>query len=138
MFAFARRALMQVFEVDQTLLRAHDDNQYFPLLYEGEFSVTQHTKEVARLKSGDFFGEISALQNSTATATITVRTPTQCFVVAKREFLQFLVNDFHVGLHFEKSAPIVSVLQFFLSRVARLTSSADRINASLWGSAVGN
>ncbi len=102
MFAFARRALMQSFEVGQTLIRAHDDNQYFFLLYEGELSVVKNKEEVARLKAGDFFGEISALQNSTATATVKVRTPAKCLVVAKREFLQFLVNDFLVGLHFEK------------------------------------
>ena len=102
MFAFARRSLMQSFEVGQTLIRAHDDNQYFFLLYEGELSVLRNKEEIARLHAGDFFGEISALQNSTATATITVRTPAKCLVVAKREFLQFLVNDFRVGLHFEK------------------------------------
>lgn len=102
MFAFARRSLMQSFEVGQTLIRAHDDNQYFFLLYEGELSVLKNKKEIARLKSGDFFGEISVLQNSTATATIKVRTPAKCLVVSKREFLQFLVNDFLVGLHFEK------------------------------------
>ena len=102
MFAFARRALMQTFEVGQTLIRAHDDNPYFFLLYEGELSVLRDKREIARLHAGDFFGEISALQNSTATATVTVRTPAKCLVVAKREFLQFLVNDFQVGLHFEK------------------------------------
>lgn len=102
MFAFARRSLLQSFEVGQTLIRAHDDNQYFFLLYEGELSVVKNKEEVARLHTGDFFGEISALQNSTATATVKVRTPAKCLVVAKREFLQFLVNDFLVGLHFEK------------------------------------
>lgn len=102
MFAFAHRCNLQAFAVGETLIRAHDDNPYFFLLYEGELSVQRDQTEVARLRSGDFFGEISALQNSTATATIVVRTPAKCLVVAKREFLQFLVNDFHVGLHFER------------------------------------
>ncbi|MCF3651839.1 cyclic nucleotide-binding domain-containing protein [Synoicihabitans lomoniglobus] len=102
MFSFAQRAIIQSFDVGETLIRANDDNQYFFLLYEGELSVRQNQKEVARLRSGDFFGEISVLQNSTATATIVVRTPAKCLVVAKREFLQFLVNDFYIGLHFEQ------------------------------------
>lgn len=102
MFAFARRALLQSFEAGETLIRAHDDNQYFFIVYEGELAVTKSGKEIARLHTGDFFGEISALQNSTATATIKVHTAARCLVVAKREFLQFLVNDFLVGLHFEK------------------------------------
>ena len=104
MLSFARRAIIQSFAVGDTLIRAHDDNQYFFLVYEGELSVLRGPKreEIARLHSGDFFGEISALQNSTATATVVVRTPAKCLVVAKREFLQFLVNDFLIGLHFEK------------------------------------
>ena len=102
MVAFARRSVLQAFSEGAVLIRQDDDNQYFFLLYEGTLTVSKGDEEVARLHPGDFFGEISALQNSVATATIVARTPVRCLVLPKREFLQFLVNDFLIGLQFEE------------------------------------
>lgn len=102
LYAFARRCSFQSFGEGDLLIRENEDNQFFFILYEGAMSVRRHGKEIARLKVGDFFGEISALQNSTAVATIQSSGPARCLVMSKREFLQFLVNDFCIGLQFEE------------------------------------
>ncbi|MFH1498078.1 MAG: cyclic nucleotide-binding domain-containing protein [Verrucomicrobiota bacterium] len=101
MYSFARRSALESFKDGDLLIRENDDNQYFFVLYEGELAVRVKNKEVARLHTGDFFGEISALQNSVATATIAALGPVRTLVMSKREFLQFLVNDFCIGLQFE-------------------------------------
>ncbi len=101
MFSFARRCSFQTFEDGESLIRESEDNQYFFVLYEGVLAVRKNNREIARLGVGDFFGEISALQNSVATATILTVGPARCLMMSKREFLQFLVNDFCIGLQFE-------------------------------------
>lgn len=101
MFSFARRCAFQTCAEGEVLIEEEQDNQFFFVLYEGVLSVSKKGREVARLHAGDFFGEISALQNSAASATIRATGPARCLVMSKREFLQFLVNDFCIGLQFE-------------------------------------
>jgi CRP-like cAMP-binding protein len=101
MFSFARRCVFQTCKEDEILIEEDQDNQFFFVLYEGTLTVSKKGREVARLHAGDFFGEISALQNSVASATIRAMGPAKCLVMSKREFLQFLVNDFCIGLQFE-------------------------------------
>lgn len=101
MAAFARRAAFQEHAEGDYLIREGDDNQFFYVLYEGQLSVRKLRTEIARLNIGDFFGEISLLQNSVAKATIVACTPARSLVMNKRDFLQFLSKDSLVGLLFE-------------------------------------
>lgn len=101
MAAFSRRATIQDYKEGDYLIHEGEDNQFFYVLYEGELDVRRMRKEIARLRIGDFFGEISLLQNSVAKATIVARTPVRCLVMNKRDFLQFLSRDFIIGLQFE-------------------------------------
>lgn len=102
MGAFSRRTTFQDFAEGTYLIREGDDNQFFYLLYEGQLIVKKGRTEVALLGPGDFFGEISLLQNSYAQATIITRTPCRCLIMNKRDFIQFLAKDFTVGLRFEE------------------------------------
>jgi CRP-like cAMP-binding protein len=102
MGAFSRRTTFQDFAEGSYIIREGDDNQFFYLLYEGQLIVKKGRTEVALLGPGDFFGEISLLQNSLAQATIVTRTPCRCLIMNKREFIQFLAKDFTVGLRFEE------------------------------------
>ena len=77
------------------------DNGFFYLIYEGEMRVLKREKVVAKLSSGDFFGEISLLQNSPTTATIVAHTPCRNLIVSKSDFLSFITQDFLIGLQFE-------------------------------------
>jgi CRP-like cAMP-binding protein len=101
MFSFARRCSFQTCAENEVLIEENQDNQFFFVLYEGVLAVCKNGHEIARLHAGDFFGEIGALQNSVASATIRAVGPARCLVMSKREFLQFLVNDFCIGLQFE-------------------------------------
>ena len=101
MAAFGRRAAFRDFQEDEFVIREGEDNQFFHVLYEGQLAVRRGGKDIATLKVGDFFGEISLLQNSVAKATIKARTPGRCLIMNKRDFLQFLAKDFVIGLQFE-------------------------------------
>ncbi len=102
LISFARRATMSVYDEGAVLIHEGEDNKFFYVLYEGELAVRRGREEVARLHPGDFFGEIGALQNSVATATIVACGEARCLAMAKREFLQFVVSDFVIGLQFEE------------------------------------
>ncbi len=99
--SFAERSSFQNFKADEIVVRDGSDNSFFYLIYEGELAVLKGEREVARLGPGEFFGEISLLQNSVATAGIVARRPSRCLAIVKREFLQFMAHDFLIGLQFE-------------------------------------
>ncbi len=101
MAAFSRRTVFQDFKQGDTVIYEGRDNTFFYLIYEGEMSVLKHKQEVARLVMGNFFGEISLLQNSIATATIVATSPCRCLLVSKHDFLNFMTQDFVIGLQFE-------------------------------------
>jgi CRP-like cAMP-binding protein len=69
---------------------------------EGEFAVTKSDRHKTRLRRGDFYGELSQLQDSVATVTIVAKTPGRCLLVPLPDFLQFITHDFAVGLQFEE------------------------------------
>lgn len=100
--AFAGRATFREFQPGEKLVIFGDTNQFFHVVYEGELGVEKNGREIARLKVGDFFGEISLLQSSTATAAVIGRTPGRCLMLVKRDFLEFVSRDFLIGLQFEK------------------------------------
>ncbi len=104
MLAFARRSRFFDFEAGRKLIREGDDNQFFYLVHEGSLEVTLRDKPVARLGRGDFFGELSLLQNNVAGASVLARTPGRCLVLNKRDFLEFITRDFLVGLDMEQIA----------------------------------
>lgn len=104
MLAFARRSQFLDFEAGAVLIRAGAHNQFFYLVHEGTLEVALEGNAVARLSRGEFFGELSLLQNSVAGASILARTPGRCLVLHKRDFLEFITRDFLVGLHLEKIA----------------------------------
>lgn len=99
--AFARRASFQDYPADAFILHEGEDNHFFYLVHEGRLAVQRAQEEVAQLGIGDFFGEISLLQNSITKATIVTRTPARFLVMHKRDFLQFFAKDSSIGLQFE-------------------------------------
>ena len=99
--AFARRASFQDYPADAYVLHEGEDNHFFYLVHEGRLAVQRGREEIAQLGIGDFFGEISLLQNSVTKATIVTRTPARFLVMHKRDFLQFFAKDSAIGLQFE-------------------------------------
>lgn len=67
--------------------------QEFFVIINGEATVTRGEKQVATLKSGDFFGEIALVEPVQRTATVTATTPLSFFVISKQAFNSVLHTD---------------------------------------------
>jgi len=99
--AFSHLANIAEFGAGEVVIKKGMRNQFFYLIYDGLLEVVADGKRVAKLATGEFFGEISLLQNSTATADIVAITESHCLVVQRKDFLNFIGTDFLVGLQFE-------------------------------------
>ncbi len=77
-------------------------NQFFYIVYEGVFNVERKGKRVARLNGGDFFGEISILENSVSVADVVADRKCRCVGIHCNDFLRFLAEDYRVALYFER------------------------------------
>ena len=61
-------------------------------------------RELRHLKSGDSFGELSLLGNGIATANVVVASKSASVLeISARDFLDFISQDFMVGLGWEES-----------------------------------
>lgn len=74
----------------KVLCKEGDIGHEFFVILEGEAEVTRRGRHLATDGSGDFFGEISLLENSRRTATVTAKTPLRFFVMTGQEFRHLL------------------------------------------------
>jgi CRP/FNR family cyclic AMP-dependent transcriptional regulator len=79
-------------EVDEgkVLTREGASGSEFFVIVDGEVSVTKGGNEVRTLGEGDFFGEISLLEDRPRTATVTAKTPLRFFVLTRHNFRSLL------------------------------------------------
>jgi len=63
---------------------------FFFVVLDGQARVNQHGKEVATLKAGDFFGEITSLQGGPRTASVTTLEPVWVLRLTDSNFRTFL------------------------------------------------
>jgi CRP-like cAMP-binding protein len=106
LIGFARCATLHTFASGDTLLRDGKENLYFYILMDGELRVRKNGRQIARLRSGDYFGEISLLQNSATTAEIYGHRPGHFLAVSKNDFIELLVQDNSVAMQFERIASV--------------------------------
>jgi CRP/FNR family transcriptional regulator, cyclic AMP receptor protein len=71
---------------DTVLCEEGDRGREFFVLVDGEVEVAKKGRRVATLRGGDFVGEISLLEESPRTATVTAKTPLRFFVLTPRDF----------------------------------------------------
>jgi CRP/FNR family transcriptional regulator, cyclic AMP receptor protein len=74
----------------RVLCREGDRGREFFVLVEGKVDVARNGRGVATLGSGDFVGEISLLEPTPRTATVTAQTPVRFFVLTPKDFQQML------------------------------------------------
>ena len=65
----------------------------FFVLVEGKVDVSRKGRRVTTLGGGDFVGEISLLEQTPRTATVTAKTPVRLFVLTPRDF-RHVVDQF--------------------------------------------
>jgi CRP-like cAMP-binding protein len=65
----------------------------FFVIVEGEAEVTKDGKTLATRTGGEFFGEISLIQDSPRMATVTAQTPLRFFVLTRRAFRQLVQEN---------------------------------------------
>jgi CRP/FNR family cyclic AMP-dependent transcriptional regulator len=74
----------------RVLCEEGDRGREFFVLVEGEVEVRRKGRKVATLGPGDFIGEISLVEPTPRTATVTARTPLRFFVLTPRDFQRML------------------------------------------------
>ena len=89
----ARRTEIRLHGKDETIIRQGDKGHELFVIYSGEVSVRVskpgfRQNEVARLKTGEFFGEMSLMTGDARSATIVTLCDCELLVVSKENFQQ--------------------------------------------------
>ena len=74
----------------RVLCKEGDRGQEFFVLVEGKVDVATKGRRLATLGGGDFVGEISLLEPTPRTATVTAKTPLRLFVLTPKDFRRML------------------------------------------------
>ena len=77
-------------EEGKTLTREGAAGSEFFVIVDGDVSVTKEGSEIRTLGPGDFFGEISLLENRPRTATVTAKSRLRFFVLTRQAFRSLL------------------------------------------------
>jgi len=117
--AFSRHSRLHDFEAGDEVIHQGTPCPSFFLIYEGFFSVTKDGRETARLKRGDFYGELSVLLDNVATVSIVARTRGRCLMISLQDFLMLVTSDLAVGLQFEQIGSERLGRPLFVDRAAR-------------------
>jgi CRP-like cAMP-binding protein len=78
------------FPADKTLIRQGDPGRQFFVVVEGEVKVMKNGKKLPSRGGSEFYGEISLVSGSPATATVTTVVPTRALVIAPQHFRALL------------------------------------------------
>jgi CRP-like cAMP-binding protein len=99
---FARLAQIASYADDDHVIHEKGEAGWFYIVYDGIAQVRSRGKFLTRLKAGDFFGEISLLQNGSAIADVIAQGQLRCLQIDRTSFLRFMTHNHHVALRLEK------------------------------------
>ena len=80
-------------EEGKSLTREGAAGSEFFVIVDGEVAVTKDGSEIRTMGEGDFFGEISLLEDRPRTATVTAKTPLRFFVLTRQNFRALLAKQ---------------------------------------------
>jgi CRP-like cAMP-binding protein len=96
-----QRAQRRMVSAGTRIISEGDEGNEFFLIRQGQYSVTVHGNEVARLKTGEYFGEIALLMNTKRTAKVTALTDGELLVMTRQHFYDTVASNFQLGLGLE-------------------------------------
>jgi|GEM_PF-551124 len=99
---FARLAQVVAYGDGEVIVREGEEPRWFYIVYQGTAQVRRGDELLARLKVGDFFGEISLLQSSASTADVIAQGAVRCLQIDRTGFLRFMTHNHHVALTLER------------------------------------
>lgn len=81
------------FAAGRVLCREGQSGADFFVLLSGGADVTRKGRRIAKMKPGDFFGEIALVDHGPRTATVTTTEPSRCLVLGPSQFQNVLHED---------------------------------------------
>jgi CRP-like cAMP-binding protein len=113
---YAHRCGTVRFESGATVLTRGEQNNWFFLIYDGAFEARDGKRVLRRMQPGDYFGEISLLENGQATADVVAVEESRCLTMVRSDFLRFFATDYRIGLRMESLAGRRLGSSLFVSR----------------------
>lgn len=113
---FARRCNSVRFQAGAVVLRRGEPNQFFYLIFDGWFEARDGGRVLRRMGPGDYFGEISLLENWQATADVVALEEGRCLTMARADFLALFTRGFRIALKMEAIAGQRLGTDVFISR----------------------
>jgi len=89
----AAECVDQKFSKEQVIMTQGDLGSEFFVIVTGEASVLVDGKQVATLKTGDYFGEYALLREEPRTATVKASTEVECIKITREKFKSLGLND---------------------------------------------
>jgi len=96
--AIGERAVEVDFATDQVIARQGEIGTGLFVIIDGQVRVIRDGEELARLGSGDFFGEMSVIDGLPRVAGVVAAAPTRCLALASWEFERLVLEHPHIGL----------------------------------------
>jgi CRP-like cAMP-binding protein len=99
---FSRLSSIADYAQGEVILSEGQTVEDFFVLLEGDARVSRDGKNLATIHSGDFFGEIGLMQNSSPNASVTAHHRTRALRIPRVELLRFVTHNYTVALEIER------------------------------------
>jgi CRP/FNR family transcriptional regulator, cyclic AMP receptor protein len=81
------------YRVGETIVKEGESSVAFYLIFSGSVDVTKGKKNIARFGRGQYFGEMSLLDEQPRSASVVAREPTRCLLMTTWSFIGYLKTD---------------------------------------------
>ena len=96
--AIGERAIEVDFPAEHVIARQGEIGTGLFVIIEGSVRVVRDAQELARLRVGDFFGEMSVIDGLPRVAQVIAAEPTRCLALASWEFERLVLDHPTIGL----------------------------------------